>query len=74
MIPKTKKEKKIIKKKVKKALPWSGMVQSVFCECMCLLVVTFIAKQLRMCKRSLRSAKWWPPAPSRTFWGGKSLR
>ena len=52
------------------------IVHSVCCECICIPVVTFIAVQLRMCKWSLGSAKWCPPAASRTFlvWEKLSIR
>lgn len=68
-----KKQKKLLKKIVIKPPPLSGIVHSVFRECTYMPVVTFIAKQLRTCKWSLRSAKRWPPTPSRTSWSGKSF-
>lgn len=44
-----------------------NIVHSVYCECICIPVVSFIAIQLKMCKWNLGSAKWCPPASRRTF-------
>lgn len=44
------------------------IVHSVYCECICIPVVTFIAVQLRTCEWSLGSAKCVLPHLAELFW------